>query len=86
MIKYCPIMSYQCQNGRKECLDVECAWADKVGNCLIVKALKQFTDPISCLVQEHPVDQNILHDQPNYITHWVHQDTTTKADEGWGGF
>lgn len=85
MIKYCPIMSYQCQSGRKECMDVECAWADKVGNCLIVKALKQFTDPISVLAQGYPANQNILHGQPTYITHTV-QDTTIKTDEGWGGF
>jgi len=78
MSKYCPIMSYQRQGGyREECLGKECAWADKNGNCLIAKALKQITDPISTLVPQYPVDQNILHGQPNYITHWVHQDTTT---------
>ena len=42
MAKYCPIMSYQCQGRyREECLGKECAWADKNGNCLIAKALKQ---------------------------------------------
>jgi hypothetical protein len=42
-----------------------------------IEALKQFTDPISTLVPGYPIDQNILHEQPNYITHWVHRDTTT---------
>jgi predicted RNA-binding protein with TRAM domain len=52
----------------------------EVINCLIVKVLTQVTDPISTLVPGYPVDQNILHGQPNYITHWVHQDTTTNAN------
>lgn len=78
MSKYCPIMSYQRQGSyREECLGKECAWADKNGNCLIVKALKQITDPISYLAQGYPAGQNTLHEQPNYITHWVHKDTTT---------
>lgn len=87
MIKYCPIMSYQYQSGRRECLGKECAWADNHGNCLITRALIQITSPISTLAEEyHPTNQNILHEQPAYITHWVHRDTTTKVDEGWGGF
>ena len=86
MAKYCPIMSYQYQSGRRECLGKECAWTDKEGNCLIVKALKQITDPISVLAQGYPTNQQILEGQPNYITHWVHRDTSTGADEGWGGF
>lgn len=78
MAKYCPIMSHQNKwQVDVACYGKECAWADKNGNCLIAKLLKQYTDPISCLVPEYPIDQNILHGQPNYITHWVHQDTTT---------
>ena len=78
MAKYCPIMSYHYQDSsRKQCLGEECAWADKNGNCLIAKALKQITDPISTLVPGYPPNQDILHGQPNYITHWVHQDTST---------
>lgn len=78
MAKYCPIMSYHYQNSsRKQCLEEECAWADKNGNCLIAKALKQYTNPISALVPGYPTDQNVSHEQPNYITHWVHQDTST---------
>lgn len=69
MAKYCPIMSYQCQGRyREECLGKECAWADKNGNCLIAKALKQITDPISVLVPGYSEDQNILHNQPTYNT------------------
>ena len=86
MAKYCPIMSYQCQNGRRECLGIDCAWADKEGNCLIAKALKQYADPVSLLAQGYPANQKIIEGQPSYITHWVHQDTTTKTDDGWGGF
>lgn len=87
MSKYCPIMSKQTKwQENIECYGKDCAWADKDGNCLITKALKQITDPISTLVPGYSVDQNTLHEQPNYITHWVHKDTTTKPDEGWGGF
>lgn len=87
MAKYCPYMSHQNKwQENVECYGKECAWADKDGKCLIAKALMQVTDPISVLAQGHPADQNILHGQPNYVTHWVHQDTTTKADEGWGDF
>ena len=83
MAKYCPIMSHQNKwNIDIECHGKECAWADKDGNCLIAKVLTQITDPISTLVPGYPTHQNILHEQPNYITHWVHQDTTTKADGG----
>ena len=86
MSKYCPIMSCQDKwHTTQECLGKECAWADENGNCLIAKALKQITDPISTLVPGYPTDQNISHGQPNYITHLV-QDITTKTDEGWGGF
>jgi hypothetical protein len=40
-------MSYQYQSGRRECLGKECAWADKDGNCLIAKDLKQRTAPFN---------------------------------------
>ena len=87
MIKYCPIMSYQREGSwREECLGKECAWADKKGKCLIAKALRQITDPISVLAQGYPAGQNTLQSQPNYITHLVHQDTTVEIDKGWGGF
>lgn len=86
MIKYCPIMSYQYQSGRRECLSKECAWADKDGKCLIAKALIQVTDPISALAQGYPANQKIIEGQPIYKTDWVWKDTTTKADEGWRGF
>lgn len=87
MSKYCPIMSYRRQGGYREvCLGKECAWADENGNCLIAKVLEQITDPISTLVPGYPVDQNILHGQPNYITHAVYQDPTTKVDKGWRDF
>ena len=66
MAKYCPIMSYQYQGSRRECLGKECAWADKDGNCLIAKDLKQRTDPFSALAQEYPVNQNILYEQGCY--------------------
>jgi hypothetical protein len=81
-------MSYQRQGSyREECLGKECAWADKKGKCLIAKALRQITDPLSCLAQGYPaVDQNILHNQPTYITHLVHQDAAVEIDKGWGGF
>ena len=85
MAKYCPIMSYQYQGCRRECLGEECALADKNGKCLIAKALKQITDPISILAQGYPANQSILQGQPTYVTHLV-QDVTTKTDEGWGGF
>ena len=57
MAKYCPIMSHQNKwNIDVTCYGKECAWADKEGNCLIVKALKQITDPISLLAQGYPID------------------------------
>ena len=31
-------------------------------------------------------NQKIIEGQPAYKTDWVWKDTTTKADEGWGGF
>ena len=86
MSKYCPIMSKQNKwQENIECYGKECAWADKNGNCLIAKALKQITDPTSTLAQGYPANQKVLHEQPAYITHLV-QDITTKTDEGWGGF
>ena len=82
MAKYCPYMSHQNKwNTDIECYDKECAWADKDGKCLIAKALIQITNPISA----YPANQNISNGQSNYITHLIH-DTTTKTDEGWGGF
>ena len=68
-----------------ECWGKECAWADKEGKCLIAKALIQNTDPISTLAQGYPANQKIIEGQPSYVTHLV-KDTTTKIDEGWGGF
>lgn len=69
MVKYCPYMSHQNKwQEDVECYGKECAWADKDGNCLIAKALKQITDPISTLIPEYPVDKNILHNQPTYNT------------------
>ena len=86
MVKYCPIMCYQNKYATHvPCMEEECAWADKDGICLIIKALTQITDPISTLLQVYSVDQNILHNQPTYTTHLV-RDITTKTDEGWGGF
>ena len=81
MVKYCPIMSYQRQGSyREECMEKECAWADKDGKCLIAKALIQVTDPLSALAQGYPADQNILKGQPIYKTDWVWKDTITKAE------
>ncbi len=72
MSKYCPIMSCQDKwHTTQECLGKECAWADKNGNCLIAKALKQITDPISVLVPGYPTDQNILQNRPTYNTDMV---------------
>ena len=87
MTKYCPYMSHQNKwQEDVECYGKECAWADKEGKCLIAKALIQITDPISALAQGYPANQKIIEGQPTYMTHWVHHDTTTKTDEGWGGF
>lgn len=87
MTKYCPYMSHQNKwQEDVECYGKECAWADKDGKCLIAKALIQITDPISALAQGYPANQKIIEGQPTYMTHWVHHDTTTKTDEGWGGF
>ena len=87
MTKYCPYLSYRNKWATEvECLGKECAWADKNGNCLIVKALKQYTDPLTALAQGYPANQKIMEGQPAYTTDWVHHDTTTKTDEGWGGF
>lgn len=94
MSKYCPIMSYHYQDSsRKQCLGKECAWADKEGNCLIAKALKQYTDPISCLVPGYPTDQNILTCNTDMATpiDYPYRPIKLKmqgeeADEGWGGF
>ena len=61
MVKYCPIMSRQNKwNIDIECHGKECAWADKNGNCLVVKALKQYTDPLSTLAQGYPANQKII--------------------------
>ena len=55
MAKYCPIMSHQNKwNIDVTCYGKECTWADKKGNCLIAKALKQYTDPLSALAQGYP--------------------------------
>lgn len=79
----CPYMSYRNKWATEvECLGKECAWADKDGKCLIAKALKQYTDPISLLAQGYPANQKIIEGQPSYMTHWVHQDTTTKVEGG----
>lgn len=68
-MKYCPIMSYHYQDSsRKQCLGEECAWADKNGNCLIAKALKQITDPISTLVPGYPSEQSILTHNTDMVT------------------
>ena len=86
MAKYCPYLSYRNKWATEvECLEKECAWADKDGKCLIAKALKQYTDPLSTLAQGYPANQKIIEGQPNYVTHVI-QDITTKTDEGWGGF
>ena len=56
MAKYCPYMSYRNKWATEmECLGKECAWADKDGKCLIAKALKQYTDPLSLLAQGYPI-------------------------------
>ena len=69
MAKYCPIMSHRNKwQDDVECWGKECAWADKDGNCLIAKDLKQRTTPLSILAQGYPVDQNILHGHPLYCT------------------
>lgn len=69
MAKYCPIMSHQNKwNIDVQCYGKECAWADKDGNCLIAKDLKQRVNPLSFLAQGYPADQNILHGHPLYCT------------------
>lgn len=56
MAKYCPYLSYRNKWATEvECLGKQCAWANKNGNCLIAKALQQYTDPLSALAQGYPV-------------------------------
>lgn len=76
MSKYCPIMSKQTKwQENIECYGKECAWADKNGNCLIAKALKHITDPISCLAQGYPATPDI---SPS-IDYQYHITNTTPA-------
>lgn len=74
MAKYCPYMSHQNKwQEDVECYGKECAWADKDGTCLIAKALKQITDPISALAQGYPTAPNVNH----FIDYQYHTTTTT---------
>lgn len=61
--KYCPIIG-----ARTVCWN--CTLADENENCLVVKALIQYTNPLSSLAQRYstPVDMNILHGQTVYTT------------------
>lgn len=59
MAKYCPYLSYRNKWATEvECLGKQCAWANKNGNCLIAKALQQYTDPLSALAQGYPVSNS----------------------------